>query len=345
MRRAGLELRLATLRNGSRDGSLVLVDRSHTLAQAVPDIAPSLQSALDRWAKTALALAARQAALDATGWAGAVAFDPVQAMAPLPRAYQWVDASCYRNHARLMYRWRNEPIPPRYEEEPLAYQGGSDTLLGPREPLVARSIAHEVDLEAEVGVITTDVPMGITTDAARDCIALVVLLNDVSLRGLIPGEVSRGFGFYLSKPATHFAPLAVTPAALGEAWVDSTLHCPVTVHINDRWLGSPNAGEELLFNFARVISHLAQTRSLAAGTIVGAGTISNADPATGSACITEARVRAMLDGEPPERLVPYLKHGDRIRIEAFSASGTSLFGAIDQSIEILPDAQPSGGGR
>jgi fumarylacetoacetate (FAA) hydrolase len=328
-------LRLATLRDGSRDGALVLVDPAQRRCAALPQIAKNLQGALDDWARVAPRLAGEQARLDAQDWAGAESFDAALCLAPLPRAYQWADASCYRNHARLMYQWRREPIPPRYEDEPLVYQGGSDVMLGAQDPLVAVDEAHGIDLEAEIGVITTDVPMGASAADAVGCIALVVLINDVSLRGLIPGEVARGFGFYQSKPASHFAPLAVTPAALGSAWRGAALHLPVQIHINGEWFGAPDAGEELVFDFGRVIAHLCRTRSLAAGTIVGAGTISNADPRTGSACITEARVRASLAGVPDERLRPYLKHGDRVRIEALDG-GRSVFGAIDHVVQVRP---------
>lgn len=328
-------LRLVSLRDGSRDGRLALADAELGRCAPVPHIAPHLQAALDRWDELVPRLEAERVRLDASGWAGAEPFDATRCLAPLPRAYQWADASCYRNHARLMYRWRQEPIPPRYEDEPLVYQGGSDVMGGPTEPLVAVDEAHNVDLEAEVGVVTTDVPMGTRAADAERHIALVVLINDVSLRALIPPELSRGFGFYQSKPASHFAPVAVTPAALGDAWRNATLHLPVTVHLNGRWFGHPNAGEELVFNFAQVIEHLARTRSLAAGTIIGAGTISNADAASGNACITEARVRASLAGVPDAELVPYLRHGDRVRIEALDARGRSVFGAIDQRVDIV----------
>lgn len=326
-------LRLATLRDGSRDGLLVLVDAQQRRCAAVPAVAPHLQAALDDWARAAPRLATEQGRLDAAGWSGAQAFDATRAMAPLPRAYQWADASCYRNHARLMYQWRREPIPPRYEDEPLVYQGGSDVMLGPQDPIVAVDEAHGIDLEAEIVVFTDDVPMGVSAADAVKHIALVGLANDVSLRALIPGEVSRGFGFYQSKPASHFAPVVVTPAALGAAWRDAALHLPVEIHINGEWFGAPNAGEELVFDFGRVIEHLCRTRSLAAGSIVGAGTISNADERTGSACITEARVRASLAGVPDEQLRPYLRHGDRVRIEALDG-GRSVFGAIDQRVEV-----------
>ena len=328
------ELRLATRNNGRRDGELVLVSPSHTRCVAVPAIAPTLQDALDGWSLIAPQLAMRRAQLDAVGWSGAEPFDPAACMAPLPRAYQWADASVYRNHARLIYQWRKEPIPPRYEDEPLVYQGGSDAMLGGTEDILAVDAAHDIDLEAEIAVITSDVPMGVDAEAALDCIALVVLLNDVSLRGLIPAELSRGFGFYQSKPATSFAPVALTPAALGPAWKNAMLHLPVQISLNGQWFGHPDAGQETVFHFGQILAHLAMTRSLCAGSIVGAGTISNADPASGNACITEARVRQMLGGVPEPELQPYLQHGDRVRMEVRDALGGPLFGAIDQCVVV-----------
>lgn len=334
-------LRLVSLRDGSRDGQLALVDAALGCCAPVPQIARHLQAALDNWEVLAPELAAVQQALDAAQWAGARAFNAAECMAPLPRAYQWADASCYRNHARLMYKWRREPIPPRYEDEPLVYQGGSDVMLGPTDPIVAVDEAHGIDLEAEVGIITTDVPMGTSATAAVHHIALVVLINDVSLRALIAPELSRGFGFYQSKPASHFAPVAVTPAALGNAWRNAALHLPVAIDLNGKRLGAPNAGEEMVFNFGQVIAHLARTRSLGAGTIIGAGTISNADAATGNACITEARVRASLGGAAEADLHPYLRQGDRVRIESHDGQGRSVFGAIDQVVQIMARPAPA----
>jgi len=327
-------LRLSTLPNGSRDGQLVLVSPSLQRCVAVPSIAPTLQAALDDWSTVAPRLERLRRQLDAGGWAGAAPFDASVCLAPLPRAYQWADASVYRNHARLIYQWRKEPIPPRYEVEPLVYQGGSDIMLGGTAPIVAVDEAHDIDFEAEIAVITTDVPMGTTAEEALNCIALVVLLNDVSLRGLIPSELARGFGFYQSKPATSFAPVAVTPGALGGAWRDAMLHLPVSIDLNGKRFGSPNAGEDTVFHFGQILAHLVRTRSLTAGTIVGAGTVSNADPASGSACITEARVRKLLDGAPEDALDPYLKQGDRVRMEVQDSDGRSVFGVIDQVVEI-----------
>lgn len=327
-------LRLATRADGTRDGRLMLVSADHTRC-ADAQAARTLQAALDDWPHAAPRLDAERAALDATGWAVAEPFDEAQCLAPLPRAYQFADASVYRNHARLMYRWRREPIPPRYEDEPLVYQGGSDLWLAPREDIVAVDEAHGVDLEAEVAVLTTDVPLGATPVQALEHIALVVLINDVSLRGLIPAELARGFGFYQSKPHSAMAPVAVTPAALGDAWRGGMLQRPVHVELDGAWFGDPHAGEDTVFHFGDVIAHLARTRRLAAGSVVGAGTISNADPARGSACITEARVRAQLDGADEAALHPYLRHGDRVRIEVLDDAGRSVFGAIAQRVRIL----------
>ena len=325
-------LKLATPRNRTRDGQLMLLDPSGERWLAVSHIAPHLQALLDDWHRLTPAL---QALRDqAPLWTQAEAFDAQQCMAPLPRAYQWADASVYRNHARLIYQWRQEPIPPRYEDEPLVYQGGSDVMLSGTEPILARDAAHGIDLEAEIAVITTDVPMGVSAEQALAHIALVVLLNDVSLRNLIPAELSRGFGFYQSKPATSFAPMAVTPQALGAAWRGGMLHLPVHTAINGEWFGSPNAGEETVFHFGQVIAHLARTRALCAGSIVGAGTISNAAAEAGNACITEARVRQMLQGVPEAELHPYLQNGDRVRIEVLDAAGRSVFGAIDQAVQM-----------
>lgn len=337
------QLRLATRKNGTRDGELMLVSPAGDRWLPAGTHARTLQALLDDWDALAPQLERQRQALGADGWAAAPVCDAGQCMAPLPRAYQWADASVYRNHARLIYQWRQEPIPPRYEDEPLVYQGGSDVMLGPQDTIIATDERHLIDLEAEIAVITQDVPLGTTAAQAADLIALVVLLNDVSLRGLIPSELAKGFGFYQSKPATSFAPFAVTPAALGRAWRDNMLDLSVRIDINGERFGEPNASSEVVFNFAQIIEHLARTRSLAAGSIVGAGTISNADPASGSACVTEARVRAQLDGKPEDELPPYLRHGDRVRIFAQGPDGTMPFGAIDQVVEIsmnsLPGAQ------
>lgn len=339
MSAGGRELRLATRRNGRRDGELMLVSADHVAWASAESVVPTLQAALDDWAVASAALEQLRTRLDTQGWQGQAAFDPAQCMAPLPRAFQWVDASVYRNHARLMYQWRREPIPPRYDTEPLVYQGGSDVMQGCIEPIEAVDEAHGIDLEAEIAVITTDVPMGTDAVRALDHIALVVLLNDVSLRGLIPSELSRGFGFYQSKPATSFAPVAVSPRALGAAWRQGMADLQLDIAVNERWFGKPRSAEETVFHFGQIIAHLTRTRHLGAGTIIGAGTISNEDPASGNACITEARVRALLGGTPEGQVMPYLKHGDRVRIDALDAKGHSVFGRIEQSVVVRATPQ------
>lgn len=328
-------LRLATRNDGTRDGELMLVSPSGKRWVSAKPAARAMQELLDRWPEVAPVLAARCSRLDADGWSGAAEFVSHECMAPLPRAFQWADASVYFNHARLMYQWRKEPIPARYAQEPLVYQGGSDHLVGPLDPIVARDEAHQIDLEAEIAVITTDVDMGCSVEEAANCIALVVLLNDVSLRGLIPGELAKGFGFYQSKPATSFAPLAVTPAALGKMWKNFMPSVRVKVQINEAPFGDLRSDEGTVFNFAQIIAFLAQTRRLSAGTIIGAGTISNEASESGSACITEARVRQTLEGVADDQLYRYLRAGDRVRIEAVDDDGASVFGAIDQEVQLI----------
>jgi fumarylacetoacetate (FAA) hydrolase len=324
-------LRLATIHDGSRDGKLVLVNPSGTrCAPAAPE-ARTLQQLLDSWNQQAPALSGRYADLERNGWSTCAAFDSARCAAPLPRAYQWVDASVYRNHAKLLYEWRKEPIPETYEKEPLVYQGGSDVMLGPHADIEGFRDEWDVDFEAEIGVITGDVPLGATPETAAKLIRLVVLLNDVSLRGLIPVELRKGFGFYQSKPSTAFAPVAVTPELLGEAWVGGMLKLPVRISLNGKFFGAPWAHEDVAFSFPQIISHCAKTRALSAGTIVGAGTVSNADPAAGSACITEARMRAQIAGRGPSEIPAYLRIGDRVRIEVIDPAGNSVFGAIDQT--------------
>ena len=330
-----LELRLATRRNGKRDGELMLVSPDAHHWQSAAPVASTMQALLDDWDSLAPILDRRYRELGALGWSQIERFDADQCMAPLPRAYQWADGSVYRNHARLIYQWRKEPIPAGYDEVPLVYQGGSDVMLGPTQDIEAVDEAHQIDLEAEIAVFVKDVPMGATAEQAAASIALVGLLNDVSLRGLIPAELAKGFGFYQSKPATSFAPIVVTPAALGKAWKDCMLDARVRIDLNGQRFGEPRANVEVVFDFAQIIAHLARTRALVAGSIVGAGTISNEAESAGSACITEARVRQILSGVPEPQLHPYLKHGDRVRIAALDDGDCSLFGVIDQRVKII----------
>ncbi len=332
-------MKLASLREGGRDGRLVVVSRDLSRAVRVMDIAPSLQAALDDWEKTAPRLRAVSEALD-RGSAGAFAFDPRACAAPLPRAYQWADGSAYVNHVDLVRKARGATLPESFWTDPLMYQGGSDTLLGPCEDIEALDEAHGIDFEAEVAVITGDVPMAATPAEAARRIRLLMLVNDVSLRNLIPGELAKGFGFFQSKPSSAFSPVAVTPDELGSAWRENKLHRPVQVKLNGRLFGRPDAGIDMTFDFARLIAHAARTRNLAAGSIVGSGTISNREnggpgrPAaaggTGYACIAEQRsVETINTGKPS---TPFLAFGDRVRIEMLDDKGDSIFGAIDQRV-------------
>jgi fumarylacetoacetate (FAA) hydrolase len=256
--------------------------------------------------------------------------DPAALAAPLPRAYQWCDGSAYLHHVELVRKARKAEMPPSLYDDPLMYQGGSDGFIGARDDILVADEAWGIDLEAEVAVIVADVPMGASPDEAREAIRLVTLVNDVSLRNLIPGELAKGFGFLHGKPATAFAPVAATPDELGPAWDGGKLALPLVRHVNDRKLGAPNAGVDMNFDFPRLIAHAAKTRALAAGTIVGSGTVSNRDPAAGSSCLAERRMIETIEKGAPE--TPFLSFGDRVRIEMLDAEGRSIFGAIDQRV-------------
>ncbi|PWC56613.1 fumarylacetoacetate hydrolase family protein [Azospirillum sp. TSO22-1] len=333
-------MKLASLKAGGRDGTLVVVSRDLTRAVAVPEIAETLQSALDRWEETEPALRIIAERLEAGHGEGAVPFDPATCAAPLPRAYQWCDGSAYVNHVELVRKARGAEMPPSFWTDPLMYQGGSDRFIGPCDPIEAISEDHGIDLEAEIAVITDDVPMAVTPEAAGRHIKLLMLVNDVSLRGLIPAELAKGFGFLQSKPASSFSPVAVTPDELGDAWRDHTVHRPLLSWINGREFGRPEAGVDMTFDFARLIAHAAATRHLGAGTVVGSGTVSNRldggpgkpidQGGVGYSCLAEVRtVETILDGKPA---TPFLRFGDRVRIEMMDAQGRSIFGAIDQTV-------------
>ncbi len=323
-------MKLATLRDRSRDGSLLLVSRDLTRAVRVADIAPTLQAALDDWVQAEPALRARATRLEAHRLDHTFPFNPADCAAPLPRAYQWVDGSAYVNHVELVRKARGAEMPASYWTEPLVYQGGSDDLLGPCDDLLAVDEAHGIDLEAEIAVVTDDVPVGTSRAAALGHIKLLMLVNDVSLRNLIPGELAKGFGFYQAKPASAFSPVAVTPDELGGAWQDGKVHLPLHTAINGAWFGAPECGKDMTFGFPELIVHLTRTRRLGAGTLVGSGTISNYDRSRGSCCIAERRVLETLEHGAPR--TPFLRFGDRIRIEMRDAAGHSVFGAIDQRI-------------
>ena len=333
-------MKLATRRNGKRDGELVVVSRDLARCVAVPEIARTLQEALDDWGSTAPALAAIAAELNAGRMYDARPFEAATTMAPLPRAYQWADGSAYVNHVELVRKARGALMPPEFWTDPLMYQGGSDNMLGATGDIVVDDEAWGVDFEAEVCVVTADVPMGTPASEAGRYIRLLMLVNDVSLRNLVPAELAKGFGFVQSKPASAFSPVAVTPDELGDAWRDWKVHLPLRSSLNGALFGRPNAGIDMTFDFARLIAHVAKTRDLEAGSIVGSGTVSNkegdgpgrpvAAGGAGYSCIAEQRtVETLMSGAPA---TPFMRFGDRIRIEMQDAQGRSIFGAIDQRV-------------
>jgi fumarylacetoacetate (FAA) hydrolase len=328
------DMKLATLRRGGRDGRLALVSRDLTRCLLVPGIAPTLQAALDDWATIAPRLAERAAILELNAAnADVMPFDPAQCAAPLPRAYHWVDGSAYVNHVELVRKARGAEMPASFWTDPLVYQGGSDDLLGARDDVPFRDESWGIDLEAEVAVITDDVPMGTTPEAASSHIKLLMLVNDWSLRGLIPGELAKGFGFYQSKPASSFSPVAVTPDELGTAWQDTRVHLPLQSRINGQEFGRPDAGVDMTFSFAQLIAHVTRTRRLGAGAIVGSGTVSNYDRSRGSSCLAEKRTLEQLESGAPR--TPFLKFGDRVSIEMHDAQGQNIFGTLDNQVTSL----------
>jgi fumarylacetoacetate (FAA) hydrolase len=323
-------MKLATLRDGTRDGRLAVVSRDLTRAVAATEIAHSMQDALDEWAVRAPSLRELATSLETGRIDQEFAFDPTQAMAPLPRAHHWADGSAYVNHVELVRKARGAEMPPSFWSDPLMYQGGSDDLLGARDDVPFANEDFGIDLEAEVAVITDDVPMGTIPTRAREHILLLALVNDWSLRNLIPGELLKGFGFYQSKPATSFSPVAVTPDELGPAWDGGRVHRPLESHVNGRLVGRPDAGSDMTFDFPALIAHAARTRRLGAGSIVGSGTVSNYDRSRGSACLAERRMLEQIESGRP--VTPFLQFGDRVRIEMFDEAGRSIFGAIDQRV-------------
>ncbi|WP_342358408.1 fumarylacetoacetate hydrolase family protein [Terrarubrum flagellatum] len=333
-------MKLASL-NVGRDGRLVVVSRDLTRAVEAVGIAATLQAALDDWAHVAPRLADLALQLE-VGSVPSFRFHEHDCAAPLPRAYQWADGSAYVNHVELARKARGASLPETFWTDPLMYQGGSDSFLGPRQPIALPDEAHGVDFEAEIAVVTDDVPLGVSEKDARDRIALVMLVNDVSLRNLAAAEIAKGFGFFHAKPSSGFSPVAVTPDELGAAWDGGKLSLPILSSLNGRLFGRPNAGRDMVFEFPRLISHAAKTRSLGAGAIIGSGTVSNRDadggpgkPADeggdGYSCIVEQRAVEQLRHE--EMQTPYLKTGDVVRIEMKDAKGHSIFGAIEQKVE------------
>ncbi len=323
-------MKLATLNNHTRDGQLLVVNRELTLAVTANDIAPTLQYAIDHWPLCAPRLQALYDNLNAGKASHTLDFTKIKLMSPLPRAYQWADGSAYVNHVELVRKARGAVLPDNFWHDPLMYQGGSDTFLGPTEAIPLRDENWGLDFEAEVAVITHDVPAGASLQQAQNAICLLMLVNDVSLRNLIPDELAKGFGFYQSKPSSAFSPVAITPDELGDAWRDGKVHLPLVSHLNGQLFGQPNAGDDMTFNFPALIKHAAKTRSLAAGSIIGSGTVSNYDRSKGSSCIAEVRMLETIN--QGKAVTPFMKAGDKVRIEMFDQQQHSLFGAIEQSV-------------
>ena len=332
-------MKLATLKDGSRDGQLIVVARNLLTGVVADSVAPTLQRALDDCAFIAPQLAQLSEALNAGTANRAFAFDPARCMAPLPRAYQWADGSSYVNHVELMRRSRNVDMPASFWQEPLMYQGGSDDFIGPTDNIVLTSAEWGLDFEAEVAVITDDVPMGATPAHAASQIRLLLLVNDISLRNLIPAELAKGFGFVQAKPASSFSPVAVTPDELGDALKDGKVHLPLRTTWNGVQVGAPDAGVDMVFSFPQLIAHLTKTRNARCGSIIGSGTVSNKDVSKGYTCIAEKRCLEMLANGVAT--TPFMQFGDTIRIEMNDAAGRSLFGAIDQMVVAHPDIATS----
>lgn len=333
-------MKLATLKNGTRDGVLVVVSKDLTQCSTVGHIASTLQDALDNWGNVAPRLERVAAGLE-TGSQPVQRFHESEAHSPLPRAYQWADGSAYVNHVELVRKARNAEVPESFWTDPLMYQGGSDTFLSPRDPIQVADEAYGIDMEGEVAVVVDDVPMGVSAAEAVKAIRLVMLVNDVSLRGLIPAELAKGFGFFQSKPSSAFSPVAVTPDELGEAWKDGKLHLPLLVDYNGEPFGKADAGIDMTFNFGTLVAHAAKTRPLCAGAIVGSGTVSNkmdgepgkpiSEGGVGYSCIAEIRMIETINSGKP--VTNFMKFGDTVRIEMKDQHGKSIFGAIEQVVE------------
>ncbi|BEJ48973.1 fumarylacetoacetate hydrolase family protein [Aeromonas dhakensis] len=323
-------MKLATLNNGKRDGALVVVSRDLSRAVRVPHLAATLQAALDEWAELAPKLTAVYQQLNDGACADAFPFDETACLSPLPRAYQWADGSAYVNHVELVRKARGAEMPESFWHDPLMYQGGSDSFLPPRGSIPMGSEEWGIDFESEIAVITDDVPMGTSPQAAAGHIKLLMLVNDVSLRNLIPGELAKGFGFFQSKPSSSFSPLAITPDELGDDWRDGKVHLPLETHLNGALFGAPDAGVDMTFNFYELIAHAAKTRPLGAGCIIGSGTVSNYDRSRGSSCLAELRMLEII--ESGQATTPFLRFGDTVSIAMQDRNGMSLFGTILQRV-------------
>jgi fumarylacetoacetate (FAA) hydrolase len=326
-------MKLGSLKEGGRDGTLIVVSRDLTRAVKATGIAATFQAALDDWSNAAPRLNALSEALNEGKAAGAFALDMVALASPLPRAYEFVDGSAYLPHVERVRKARGAEVPASFYTDPLMYQATSAGFLGPRDPVIVPSEDYGIDLEAEVVVVTDDVPMAPTVAQASEHIQLIGLINDVSLRGLIPGELAKGFGFLQSKPRSALSPVLVTPDELGDAWQGDKLHLPMRTWLNDAWFGEAECGVDMQFSFAELVAHAAKTRPLTAGTIVGSGTIANQDTGKGASCLAEQRtVETLRDGAPK---TPFLSFGDTLRIDVTDSAGHSIFGAIEQRIAPL----------
>jgi fumarylacetoacetate (FAA) hydrolase len=330
----GRTVKLATLADGTRDGQLLVVSRDLERALPVPQLARTMQQALDGWAGIAPRLRALADDLEAGRAQGSIPFHATSVLAPLPRAHHWVDGSAYVNHVELVRKARGAVMPPSFWTDPLVYQGGSDDFIPPTGDAAFPGEEFGIDFEAEVAVVTDDVAIGTSAADARSHIRLLMLVNDWSLRNLIPAELAKGFGFYQSKPATSFSPVAVTPDELGDAWDGGKVLLPLVSHVNGQLFGRPEAGVDMTFDFPRLIEHATRTRRLGAGAIVGSGTVSNYDRSLGSSCIAERRMLEQIEQGRPS--TAFLGFGDRVRIEMFARDGDSIFGAIDQRVVPAP---------
>lgn len=324
-------MRFATRNDGTRDGALCLVSRSGDAYCPAASIAPTLQAALDDWSRVEPELRALAAKLEDGSAPGRAPLDPATLLAPLPRAYEWVDGSAYLNHIILVRKARGAAPPPTLQTDPLVYQGGSSVMLGPREPIALGDPAWGLDFEAEIAVVLGDTPRGTSAARAGAYVRLVMLANDVTYRNLVPAELEKSFGFFTSKPATAFSPLAITPDELGPAWKDGRVHLRLQSFLNDRLVGDPEAGPAMHFSYFDLIQHITKTRAFCAGTILGGGTVSNEDPARGVSCLAERRVREQL--EHGQMRTPFLAAGDRVRIEMRSPDGNNLCGSIEQEVK------------
>ncbi|RUR12050.1 fumarylacetoacetate hydrolase family protein [Legionella sp. km772] len=324
-------MKLASLKTSSRDGELCVVDKALACAIKVPEIAATMQQALDNWKLVEPKLQEVYHALNEGKLEESFPFDPKECAAPLPRAYQWADGSAYVNHVELVRKARGAELPENFWTDPLMYQGCSDSFIGPCDPILVSDEAYGIDFESEIAIITDDVPMGITHQQAEHHIKLLVLVNDVSLRHLIPNELAKGFGFFQSKPASSFSPVAITPDELETNWDGKRVHLNLLSYLNEQLFGQPNAGIDMTFSFPELIQHAAKTRTLCAGTIIGSGTVSNVDRSKGSSCIAEKRMLETIQSGKPQ--TEFMHFGDRIRIEMLNPQGSSLFGAIDQTVQ------------